>query len=552
MKDFFQLVKAIQASSLVVNKKSKSGKRAKRLNMGVTILFASLLLNICFVIEFYSFFGKTHGLDMVIGDYYSYLLVAFTSYSLFGFFMCLVFVSTVFFKGNNDIFLSLPISGNRYFLAKYVLSLYINFVYGGLTLLITSIMTCVLLHLSFLSYFFSVLISIVYIFATPALCFLIINFLSNFINFKDRSKSFLIFTSICGLLSGLSAIYLSSSTSYVPDEGSKEAIVSAMNRYASSFQWLNWVGFLQTKTILLESNTDFLFFFAYLGIACLILIFALYFSRKTYLSHLGKTFSSKKKKMSDKQRQRKLEKSIALLSSPKKVAIRREFSLYKGEREVFVEAFMKPLLMAATLGITIYSIGKTDLLSGKDGVLQSFACGFLLYSFYYYTIPSIAISLEGRNLMMMKTMPLGKKDYILRKLYPSFLVYYPVSFVLAVFFFFSAPFDFSYLFTILALTLTYPFMIIVFSFYLGVRFPNPNYESLADLINRKVSAVLSQVGHFAFFFLETMILIVFSLLHCPLWIGGGICAAINVVLGILFFSLSKRRLAFYLDSELSF
>lgn len=552
MKDFIQLVKAVQASSLVVNKKNKNGKKGKKTSMFLNLLLVAVLLNLCFISEFYSFFGKTAGLDMQLNDYYSYILVALTSYSLFGFFMCLIFVSTIFFKGDNDIFLSLPISGNRYFLAKYVLSLYINFVYGGLTILACSIMACILLHLSFLSYLFGILIGIIYIFAIPALCFLILNFLSNFIDFKGRAKSFTIFSTICGIFTALSAIYLSSSTYLVPAEGSKDVIVSAMDDYASLFNWINWVGFLPAKSILLAKETDFLYFFAYLGIACLILLFALFFSRKSYLSHLGKTFSSKKKPISEKKRQEKFQKSLSLLSHPKKIALRREFSLYKAERGILVEGFIMPCIMSVTFGIFLYSFKGTNMFSDMPSLFQAITCSSLLYAFYYYSLPSCAISLEGRNLLMMKTMPIERKQFIFRKLYPSFLIYYPFSLISALLFFFAAPFSFSYLFSMLVLTLTYPFMIILFSFYLGVRFPNPNYESIADLLKRKTSAILSQVGHLVFFAIEALLLVVFVFLDCPLWIAAAICSALNIALGILFFVLSKKRLAFYLDSEISF
>ncbi len=551
MKDFFQLVKAVQASSLVVNKKTKKGKKAKAVNMTLSLLLVSLMLNLCFVSEFYSFFGKTVGLDMQLSDYYSYILVALTSYSLFGFFMCLIFISTIFFKGDNDIFLSLPISGNRYFLAKYVLSLYITFIYGGLTILICSVMTCILLHLSFLSYLFGVLSAVIYIFAVPALCFLILNFLSGFIDFKSRSKSFFIFSAICGILSTFSALYLSSSTGIVPAEGGKDVIVSAMDAYASPFNWINWVGFLPTKSLLLMKGVDFLFFFAYLGIACLILLFALFFARRSYLSHLGKTFSSKKKQIPEKKRQKKFQKTISLLAHPEKIALRRELSLYKAERGILIEGFIMPAIMLATFGISLYSFKGTGMFSDRPEVFQALTCGMLLYAFYYYSIPSCALSLEGRNLVLMKTMPIEKKDFIFRKLYPSFLIYYPVSLMSAIFLFFAAPFDFSYLFSILLLTLTYPFMIILFSFYLGVRFPNPNYESIADLLKRKASAILSQVGHFIFFILESFVLITFAFFNCPLWIAAVICSAVNVLLAFLFFVLSKKRLAIYLDSEIS-
>lgn len=552
MKDFLQLVKAVRASSLVLNKKGKNGKRTKSTSSVFTIFLMSALMNISFIVEFYSFFSKTNSLDMGKGDYFSYLLVSFSSFASFGFFLCLVFISSILFRGDNDIFLSLPISGNKYFLAKLTLALYINFMYGGLAMLISCIMVCILLHLGFLSYLISIGFFLIYVFVTPCLAFLVTNFFSNFIDFKRRSFSSVVYTAIVGILAGASAMLLSLSTSFVPAEGSKEVILSAMNDYAANFKWITWIGYPLSKSILIENPSDCIYFLIYIGIGALILFFSLFFARRSYLSHLGKTFSKKKKKLSKEENQMLLEKKESLLLKKNRIALNREFSLYKGEKGLFIDAFSMPFIMLAAFGITLYSFRENNLFMEYPFVLQAMVCGFLIYSFYYYVLPSVSLSLEGKSLVLMKTLPMDRKNYIFRKLLPSFAIYYPITIVMALAFFFAAPFSFDYLISVILISISYPFMIILFSFLLGVIFPKPNYSSTADLLKKGWSATICNLGHLLFFVVEAGVLILCAVFLQNVFVGALIAFALNILLGAIFFALSKKRLDVYLDSELTF
>ena len=410
MKDFLLLVKAMRASSLVLGKKKKNGKPVKRNSFSCSIILTTLFITGIFAYQFYSFYARVNPLGLTIQDCSDYIKLYISAFSLYGFCMCMSFSVSIFYKGNNDIFLSLPITGNRFFLAKLALSLYLNFMYGGFTILAISILTCILFNLSFVSYLIAILIFIIYLVLNPCLCFLLIDFIASFVDLKRSNVATNVISTIFILL-GAASIFMSSfCTSVMPTENlTKEAMIESMNSYSNIFNFVTWIGYLQTKSLVLLNNKDVLYIFILLGFSILVLLFTLFVSKKTYLLHLGKNYQKKQKIYSKEKEEILISKKTKLLNSPNKIAIRREFSSYKNESGLIVSSLLTPLLLIISLSITLYTLKFVSNL--EISYVHMLACIFLLTSLDLNELPFVSLSLEKKNISYIKSLPYETKKF---------------------------------------------------------------------------------------------------------------------------------------------
>ena len=550
MKDFMILVKAVSASSLTVNKR-RNGKTVKPRSFSASMLIFGVLFSLIWVFQFVNFLTNNEPLGLSSNDFIPYLQLSLTSYMLYGFFMCLTFSCSIFFKGNNDIFLSLPISGNRYFMAKLVLTLYVNLVYGGLTILAVGITACIMLHLGILSYFMVVAIFLLYITVTPCLSFLIANLFAGFIDFKNNRSGNKVFTIVVALLGGFSILIITFVSFFIPDNPTGSQVVEILNSYSNAMVWVNWVGYMPVRVLVFRQPSDAIYLLMLLGISALVIFLALFASRKTYLVHLGKTFSSKQKKLSSKEIDDKIKEASLNIPHLKKIALKREFSNYQKDHTLLVNAFMMPLSMMLSLGITLYSLRFSGSLADQPVVLQIMGISLLCFTCYFHVIPFTALSIEKKDWAVIRTLPMNLKQLMNLKLIPSYLMYLPMSVVIAAIYLFAPTFSISYLVIMLCMMIVYPLAMIHVYFYLGVRHPNFNYDNAADLI-RKGWINLCHVLHAVFALVVMTLLILSYMLTRDILLGGSIAVFLMLGTAVFFYFASRKQFKKFLNQEITF
>ena len=550
MKDFFLLLKAVQASSLTVNRKRR-GKVVKPKSFSFSLLLVGFILALTYGSQLFNALSKLQSYHFETSNYFNALNLIFTSAALYGFFMCLVFSSSIYYRGNNDVFLSLPISGNRYFFAKLVLTSYLNLVYGGLTILTIGIMACVMLQFGFISYLMVVLNFLIYVLVTPCISFLIIDLFANFIDFKQSKTGTLIFSSICGVLASLSIMLGSVFTSAIPIESTQAKVLQSIDNYTSLFRWLTWSGFLQTKSIMMMNSKDALYFLIHFIIAACFIAISLLVSRRTYLSHLGKTYRSHKKSLSENQIQHKIEKSKSQLSHPKYILLKREWKIYRQDKTFLLDVFIFPITMTLSLGITLFSLSMTDAFSNYPNLMNGIILGAICLNAFYVSLPYASTSLEKKDLSLIKTLPMSMSTLSNIKLLPSLILFIPISVIASIVFLFAGNIDILFVIMVFILSVLYPSTIILFSFFMGVTLPNFNYSNSLELIKKGWGIGISNIGHAILSLVCTTIFIFFSLLNI-LWMGFVIVSILLLSLSIVFYILSKKKMKRLFESEITF
>lgn len=552
MRDFIQLVKAIEASSLTIGKKKNSGKIVKPHTFSLNMLLIGLVMAISLGSQAFSVLSKTTMYNIPYAEYKNVLTLMLSLYSLYGLFMSLAFASVIFFKGNNDIFLSLPISGNKFFLAKLVLMAFINFVYGGFAILAVGVMICIMLKLSFLAYISVVLFFLFYSIIAPCIVFIIVDLLANFIDFKSGKIATVVFSVLSGILASASMFIISFMSSSIPLEATAETAIQGLNNYCSHFGFLSWIGYLPCKAILLVNGVDFLYIFAYLGIGFLFVALSLLLSRRTYLAHLGKTFTHRKRQHTREEIENKILDNALKIKHLHKVNLKREFSNYRKERTVLINSFILPITMFISLAITLYSFRVTGVFTSYPVVSLMFADCASFTSLFFVTIPYVALSLEKRELLLLKTIPLKYKELTFSKILPSLVFQLPLAVIMTIVYVFAAPIDVLNIVTVLVLAILYSLAIIALSFFYGVTFPNFNYSTGVELTKRGLGVTLSYISHIVLVAIVCIIHIVTFNLTLSFWLSLIINGTILLAIAVVFYILSIKQLTKFFHSEISF
>lgn len=558
MRDFLLLVKAVQASGLNMNR-TRKGKLVKKGNFALSTILVGLLLTFSLASQVFRYLSATVNVGFTLEEHLPFLYIMFTGYLIYSLGMSLAFAAPIYFKGNNDVFLSLPISGNKFFLAKFAITFFINAAYGGLAPLVSSIMACVMLHLPFYSYLISILIFLIFLIVVPCLAFLLVNVLSKFVNFKDGKVANFLITFILILLVACGVMLVNLASSGFKSDMTKEFALQSIEKYASHFTWITWLGYLSARSLLMRNGSDALLFLGLVVFALVVAALALLVSRRTYLSHLGKTFKTRSKALTKEQKIKKMEKQMALLDRPKKLALQREFANYTSDSSIFINSAAAQIGVIVSLAITFggMALAKASAdMNGQTGMndmtLYILGICFMMFSFYFTGLSFAAVSLEKKNLALMKTLPISSKKMINQKLMPSLIIYLPTAILIFLLYALLVRFNLEYFLSLLMMLLAYPITIILFGFLMGVCFPNFNYDTSAELFNRGKGIVFSHLGHFLLSAIGSALIVVGAKVIGHLWVGALMASVLFIGLAVLFYFLSNKRLQTMLVKEITF
>ncbi len=501
------------------------------------MLLIAVMLSITFTLQVVNFFLSTEEAGYSIANQGNYLLLANSGYMLYGLSMSIIYTCPIFFKGKDDLFLSMPIEGHRFFLAKLVLSIYVNFIYGGLSILIGNIVACVFLGLSFSSYLFAILFFLLYCLITPCIAFLINDFFALFIDFRKNKAASLLLTLVWSAFA-LSGYLL---LSYTESLSSVEKI----NQFITNLSWFTWIGYLQTKGILHEKQMDILFFVIFIIASVVLLVSTLFVAKKTYIQSLSRNYKEKEKR-------KKKEKSTKDINvdSPTRMLLKREFTTLRQENTLFVRAFMSGGSLAISFLFLCYLLKYTT--STNKESLALFTGILLLVSSIDVLLPCVSLSLEKKNLSMLKSMPLNLRKMIKMKILPSLLVYLPYQALLFILFLFASPMDLDSILSLFLLSFSYPIMIISFSFLMGCVFPNFNYQDLSSLMKKGTSLTISSIAHFVFAGIDGFMLVISIVLTDGILLGSLLITGFSLTFGFIFYLLSVIRTRKIIESDITF
>lgn len=467
-----------QFRSMFVNQKTLK-KRSKKSTIGIIALYAGILILLAF-----SFFGISYSMSPLLEGEYAWLYYAFLGSIAItlGIVVSAINSHTSLFKPkDNDLLLSMPIETKDILMSRLFVLYFLGFMYSACAWLPTIIVPMVIGHTSITSIMFSFLVLFInplLISAISSIFGYIIALISNI--FKNRNS----IVSIISLL--FLGAYLYASTKI--DSG-LNAIVDNSAKVGSFYQaWLYPI-YAMGK----GCTGDVLKFVIYAFISFGLFALVTYLLSINYVKLIIKgneTNSIQKKAVFSKQ------------SSVKTTLLKREFKHFISSSTYTVNCGLGVLMM---IGLAIFAIIKgsdvsvvVDALS-KEGItivldilpIAVICVVSALATTCFVSTPSI--SLEGKNLWILKSLPISFRDISEAKELLHVLIVGVPALIVTIVISISLKVDFSLYVEGAVLTFLIVYLEAVLGLIIGILNPNLNWTSEVLVIKQGINVLISML-----------------------------------------------------------
>jgi len=431
MKDFLLLCKAVTGSMAGVRINTrKMRKRKSSYSFLSTQLFGqiisgiliSLVFGFNFAMSSYSIYQQA---PQMLESYYSSTIIS-EIIALFGLSIMIV-LSTFFLSKNDQVLLPYPIEPGKLFLARFVVCLGYLLVFSFLYLSQT-IIYLVLIQGSVASYFVAVLVFITIPLLLVSVAFIIVNLLARIINFK-RHRSIGVWISLIIAFVSFAALYL---PMLAVDGENTGDLVSQVTNMGSAYSSFNWLVYVQNKALFLVGRFDWIYIFIQLFITVAIVGLAYLFAKNSYIKNIGIDESKHTKKDSIDESEKKMGKAFKKASYGEFWSnVYRHFKTVTHDPQLLMVCIISPLILAVIIGASfgfaaVISAGDNGTVIGFDpsGFFENpSALSYMIISSVIILsnwIPyssAIAVSIEGKNIAVIKSSPFTPETYIDSKIF---------------------------------------------------------------------------------------------------------------------------------------
>ena len=189
-------------------------------------------------------------------------------------------------------------------------------------------------------------------------------------------------------------------------------------------------------------------------------------------------------------RMEKLQTSSAIWALCKK-----EFKRYFSSGIYVTNTIIGPI-MGTVLSIALCVVGLDTITANLpisidvEGVVPFFVAGI----FCMMTVSSVAVSMEGKNWWIVKTLPLSAKTILDAKILMNLLLFLPFWLVAEVFLILALKPDLLELFWMILVPIVIMVFSCVYGIFINLLFPVMNWESEVSVVKQSASALLGGMG----------------------------------------------------------
>ncbi len=483
MSDLLLIVKAIHASNGNLRTDKKTGKKKNRRGTFITPLISGLFLALLF-----GFFIWTQNYGAVYEGYeLTQELAELQTTWIFSFtILWSIFISGtqaiyLFYTCNNDQFLPLPISGGKLFLARLFLSFYISLCNSGLMYLGASIGLCISLGLGVGSYFVSILNAFLVSIIGASVSFVLISLLAMIASFK---KNHIYSTAVTLIFSFLAGIALIIGFAMFPTPLYAEDGIDIYSVY-SYFSFVTWMGYIPSKSALLFEVSDIQYIFYMILITAGVLFLAYLFGNFFYIKTLEGRGNKRKKTIGDKD-MKKVEKVFALSTQhPVLFNLKKEWRTLRKHTGLLISA-ISSCLMIVLIVITIGTGGTMTLLDEgfSDSVVFMVIHITICSSLWFPHITYATVSLEGRNMIAYKAIPVDTKKMMGAKLLPGLILSSFMALILCIAYGVWLSMNPVAMIFMFLSCIAYSFLAVSVVLCIGTKFARFSYINQMEILNR--------------------------------------------------------------------
>ncbi len=456
-----------------------TAKSKKRASKGSVILFAILFLYL-FIVLGTSFGGLCHSILTTLIEkdavwfYGAFTAFLATAFALLG--SAFSSMSQLYSSKDNDLLLSLPIPPSYILLARMLPLLVFNLVFTSIVLIPAIVVYVMLIGISFSSLLFQILILIFVSVLSLAISCLIGRLLAVLLA-KVKNKTLV---SIIFYVVFLAAYMYFMFNLNGAIEKLLENIISVTVFFKKYLPTLYWTG------LGFSGNPLWFLVTALLNAAVSVAIF--FIISKTYI----KTITGSKEQSKRRYKNQKLKEKSVFLS-----LLYKEWKRFSGSAVYFVNSSFGAFLLLIVTVIAVVKAGNlNDWLAqaaGLHDLIPAILTGVTLAWLSTDCVSACSVSLEGKSLWILKSLPVKSYDVLLAKLALHVLVSAPVGIICFVVLGIVLNVDFLSILFGAVLVALFVFITGIFGLNRNLKNPDFNWTNETQPVKQSLNALLSML-----------------------------------------------------------
>jgi hypothetical protein len=441
MKDFIILCKAVYGSSFGANI-VKGRKQARKYTFFSSqffgTIFSGLLIALIFGLNYWTKCQKMAEAGIGEEVLQQYLSITIISDMIAVIGLTSTYIIGVFFNSkNDDILLPLPIKATHLFLVRLVIAMIFGTVYSAV-FLVQGLIFVAFFSPTVISYINIIVISLTLPLLSVFVSFLIVNILGTIMKIRKHGWVKTVLGVAFGIVSGLLLMA-------VEMAGSGDTAADISNQITGEYKFLsfmNWLSYIPKKATMAVGNDGY-YIFIYLLIVLLLFGLSIFSANTLYLKNIGSQEGKKKKKLSQEKMTDKIHKSFAGYSSNSVFDLSaREFKqlMHSPMMAIYAVVFtpMFAIIYAASFGAVFSQFGSQI---PSTFLVYLIISGLVMFTVFMPFSSMIGISKEGRNIAVLKAIPLEKNSFIDSKIAYGTVSGWIISFASYIFYVLIGRFD---------------------------------------------------------------------------------------------------------------
>ena len=436
------------------------------------------------------------------------LVIGFVGALLFSLFTTLYKSSSYLFEAKDfESLISLPIKESAILLSKIVMLLLSNYLFTSPFIFIPSIVYAIKMNVS-IAYFINLVVMFLCIPLIPIIISSIIAFLLGGISSKLRYKNAILIIGSIALL----VIYMIVMSQI--EEIGKNILANS----SSILEGIKKLYFLAYYYIEGLKNNNLIDVLIFVGISLVLFI--------GFITIFANRYKSINSKMNESYKSKKYELKELKISSKIQSLLEKEFKRYFSSYIYFLNTSMGMILLIIfSLGIVIFGADKISALLELNldfAFIKVQMLGIILFCVVISCTTYCSISLEGKNLWILKSLPIDEVDIFKSKIILNLFLNMPISIICFILIGLKLKFEATFIIIGSLLIASMSILVAVLGLFLNLLYPNLNWKNEVAVVKRSFSIIavmvfaIIYIGIYAFVYFKFNIINLNTFLIIPI------------------------------------
>ncbi|WP_164690269.1 putative ABC transporter permease subunit [Paraclostridium sordellii] len=476
------LLKISFLNTIGINKlrESSKGENIKKISIGILILFSIIVLMgsmFSLMLDLADMLKKVNQMELL-------LVIGFLGAVIFNLVNSIYKAPSYLYQARDyEMLSSLPIKDSTIFASKLILLVSSNYLYSAFIMIIPSLVYFIKGNYSFI-YIINLLIMFITTPFIPIIISSLITYLIGRLSYNSRYKnSILIIGSILATLAIILLSYNMNNFLEVIINNSSSIIEISKKIYIQSYYFIDG---------LKNNNLVSVLIFSFLSITPFI-IFILIFS---------KGFTKINSKMTEGHKVNDYKVKGLKSSKPIKALLNKELKRYFSSY-IYVLNTSFGVILLGVLAVGIIILGKDKIatiinLSSYTSMFNVQITMIIMFCIFMSCTTSSSISLEGKNLWIIKSLPIDELDIFKSKLSINILLVLPIALISFLLISIKLKFSILYIIIMSILIIVSSFFIALYGLFINLLYPKLDYINEVEVVKRGLSSIISIFSSLAY------------------------------------------------------